>query len=241
MFINIDKPLPFIKEYIETLNIAIEKLKPSCGLTFAQKTWLGFCLMGIIVTNSVCWAKFSRAGLGKLSKQAISWMFLNSVISWELLLYISVTLILENYGITEGVLVIDESDNKRSKSVKKIHKAHKVFDKKSGGYIMGQQVVLLLLVTSRVTIPVTFAFYIEVTELTAWYKENKKLKKENKKLKQEEIKKSPPKPKKTQQYPTKQELALTLLKEFKSFHPSIKVKVIIADALYGTILNAAIN
>jgi hypothetical protein len=176
MFINVDKLLPFVKEYIETLNLAIEKLKPGCGLTFAQKTGLGFCLMGIIVTNSVCWAKFSRASLGKLSKQAISWMFLKSVISWELLLYTSVTLILENYGITEGVLVIDESDNKRSKSVKKIHKAHKVFDKKSGGYIMGQEVVLLLLVTSKVTIPVTFAFYMPDPELTAWYKENKKLK-----------------------------------------------------------------
>ena len=229
MFINVDKPLPFIKEYLEELNSSIEKLKPGCGLTWGQKTWLGFCLMGIIVTNSVCWAKFSRASLGKLSKQAISWMFLKSVIPWDLLLYISVTLILEKYGITEGTLVIDDSENKRSKSVKKIHKAHKIFDKKNGGYITGQQVVLLLLVTSRVTIPVTFAFYMPDPELTAWYKESKKLKKQK-----VAKKKHPPKPAKKPQYPTKQELALTLLKEFKLHHPDISVKIIIADALYGT-------
>jgi hypothetical protein len=120
LFINVDKPLPFIKEYIEALNTSIEKLRPGYGLTLAQKSWVGFCLMGIIVTNSVCWAKFSRASLGKLSKQAISMMFLKSVISWEWERNVSVTLILESSSITEGVLVIDDSDNKRSKSVKKI-------------------------------------------------------------------------------------------------------------------------
>lgn len=229
MLINVEKPLPFIKEYLEDLNTALEKHQPGCGLTRGQKIWLGFCLMGIIVTNSVCWAKFSRASLGKFSKQALSWMFLNSLISWNLLLYMSVSLILEKYGITEGTLIIDDSDNKRSKSVTKIHKAHKIYDKKSGGYMIGQQVVLLLLVTYRVTIPITFAFYMPDPELTAWYKDNKKLKKQ--KIAKE---KRPPKPPKKPQYQTKQELALTLLKEFKLHYPNIKVKIIIADTLYGT-------
>ena len=71
MFINVEKPLPFIKEYIDNLNHAIEKHQPGCRLTFGQKTWLSFCLMGIIVTNSVCWAKFSRASLGKLNERSL--------------------------------------------------------------------------------------------------------------------------------------------------------------------------
>ena len=59
---------------------------------------------------------------------------------------------LENYGITSGVLVLDESDRARSKNTKRIHKAHKQKHKASGGYVNGQTVVLLLLVTDSITV-----------------------------------------------------------------------------------------
>jgi hypothetical protein len=70
-------------------------------------------------------------------------MFINSKIVWIFLLRASVRVILSKYGITEGVLVLDDSDKKRSKSTKKIFKAYKIKDKGSGGYINGQGVVML--------------------------------------------------------------------------------------------------
>lgn len=131
----IDKPLPFVEEFINQLNDGISQGQSGPRLSITQKAWLAFCLMGILITNSVCWAQFERASLGNYSRAALSWMFKHSKIPWESLLAASVRLILLKYGLTEGALVIDDSDNKRSKSAKKIYKVHKIFDKSSGGYI----------------------------------------------------------------------------------------------------------
>lgn len=46
-----------------------------------------------------------------------------------------------------------------SPSAKKIYKIHKLFDQMSGGYINGQEFLVLLLVTAFVPIPVGFIFY----------------------------------------------------------------------------------
>lgn len=224
----IDEPLPFIKEFIDQLNEAISKQKSGRGLSLAQRTWLAFCLMGILVTNTVCWAKFERASLGNYSVKALSWMFRHSKIPWTFLLQISVKLILEEYDIKEGYLVVDESDNERSKSAKRIHHVHKLKDKSRGGYINGQTVVLLLLVTPIVTVPMSFAFYMPDPKLTAWKKQDKKLKKKG-----IVKKKRPPQPPLDKKYPTKQQIALNLLETFKTTYP-IKIKLIVADALYGT-------
>lgn len=214
-----------IKAFVEKLNNFISKHQPGSQLSLAQRAWLSFCLTGILMTNSVCWAKFERASLGTDEVKAMSWMFRYSGIPWESLLQSSVILILEEYGITEGVLVVDESDKKRSKSAKKIHHLHKLLDKTSGGYVSVQTVVLLLLVTQKITLPVGFAFYMPDPLLSAWYKENKKLKKAGNANR-------PKKPEANPNYPTKQQLALTLLKQFKNYYKEFMVKVIVADALY---------
>ena len=153
----------------------------------------------------------------------------NSRIPWEQLLTISIKIILSRYGITEGIISIDDTDNKRSKSTKLIPWVHKIKDKASGGYIMGQSLVFLVLITSKITIPVGFSFYMPAPELTAWNKKDKKLKKQG-----IPASKRPPKPPKNDKYPTMIEIALSLLKEFKFFHPDIKIKCVVADALYGT-------
>jgi len=46
--------------------------------------------------------------------------------------------ILCQYGITSGNLVIDDTDNQRSKSAKTLAHLYKLRDKESGGYIWGQ-------------------------------------------------------------------------------------------------------
>ena len=224
----IHEPAHFIKTFVTDLDTALRKLKPNAKLTRLQKIWLGFCLTGMLLTNSVCWAKFERASLGEHKISALSWMFRKGKIAWNYLLLASVTLVLEQYGITEGVLVLDESDRARSKRTKRIYGVHKQKHKASGGYVNGQTAVLLLLVAQTITFPVGFAFYRPDPVLKAWGKEDKRLKK------QCVVKKDrPAQPERNSLYPTKTQLALQLLQAFRDAHGDIKIKAVLADALYG--------
>lgn len=108
------------------------------------------------MVNAVCWAKFERGSFGNYKIATLSWMFRKGKIAWEFLIIASVRHILKKYGITSGVLVLDEADRARSKSTKRIYKAHKQKHKASGGYVNGQTIVLLLLVTDSITVPVGF-------------------------------------------------------------------------------------
>jgi hypothetical protein len=224
----IAEPAYFIKSFIKNLNNAIKELKASAGLTRTQIAWLGFCLMGILLVNSVCWAKFERASLGGYSLARLSWMFRKSQIGWTLLFIASVKHVLKKHGITEGTLVIDETDHRRAKRTKRIHKTHKQKDKKTGGYVNGQTIVFLLLVSNAITIPVGFAFYMPDPVLSAWKKNDDKLKKQG-------VSKTdrPVEPERNPNYPTKVQIALNLLQKFHDHHNEIRVQAILADALYG--------
>src|SRR5687767_1622672 len=149
----IAKPLPFVTAFVDTIDKAIQAHAVGQRLSPIQRTWLAFCLTAILVTNSVCWARFERASLGTYSLAALSWMFRHAKIPWELLLIASVRVLLHHYGITHGSLVIDDTDKPRSKSAKHIAYLHKLHDKDSGGVILGQNLVFLLVVTSKVTLP----------------------------------------------------------------------------------------
>lgn len=220
--------LPFISDFIEELNQSIQKINSKNKLSKAQRLWLKFCLMGILLSNQICWTKFEQIGLGGYKLSALSWMFRHSKILWPVLLHASIMLILEKYGISEGELVGDDSDRQRAKTTKRIFATYKVFDKKTGGYFNGQTVVLLYLVTPKVSLPVGFRFYQPDPAIKKWKKNDEKLKKQG-------VKKSerPVKPEPNPAYPNKLELMLALLKEFKFYHSEIKVKAILADALYG--------
>jgi len=222
------EPAHFIKTFVTDLDAALGTLKPNAKLTQLQRFWLGFCLTGMLLTNSVCWAKFERASLGEYKIAALSWMFREAKVAWNYLLLASVSLVLVQHRITEGELVLDESDRSRSKRTKRIHKAHKQKHKASGGYVNGQTVVLLLLVTQSVTIPVGFAFYMPDPALTAWTKEDRRLKKQGMTKKDR-----PVMPERNNAYPTKTQLAVRLLQAFKNAHGDIKIKAVLADALYG--------
>ena len=198
------------------------------GLTKIQRGWLSFCLMGILLTNSVCWVRFEQIGLGSYRVGALSWIFRCAKIPWEFILQTSVRVVLQSYGITHGTLVLDDSDKKRSKKTTRISGVHKLKDKASGGFIMGQNIVLLLLVTGTVTIPVGVAFYQPDPVRSKWVKDNKSMKKNGVSKKDR-----PLEPPKNPSYPTKLELGLRLLKEFEQWHGDVKVKAILADALYG--------
>jgi len=218
----------FVKTFVNDLNKSLEYLDQQAQLTALQKKWLSFCLTGILLTNGICWAKFERCFLGKYTVSSLSWMFRKGKIAWNLLLITSVKLILIRHGITEGQLVLDEVDRVRSKSTKRIHKTYKQKDKKTGGYVNGQTVILLLLVTSSITIPVGFVFYKPDPILSAWNKENAALKKRGvSKLNR------PAEPARHPDYPTKLDLAIGLLRDFAKNHGDIEVLAIMADTLYG--------
>jgi len=129
----IDKPPMFITKYIESIDLGIKSHSPGKRLSRSQKYWLAICIMGILMTNSVCWARFQKACIGKHSIAALSWMFRKSIIPWNMLLRASASVVLSHYGISEGMLAIDDTDKKRSKSTKRIAYVHKIKDKPSGG------------------------------------------------------------------------------------------------------------
>jgi hypothetical protein len=226
----IGKPAPFVSAFVTAVDEAIRAHQPSCGMSAIPRTWLAFCVTAVLVTNSICWARFERASLGTYSLAALSWMFRHSKMPWDQLLVASVRVILRHHGLTSGSLLIDDTDNPRSKSASTLAHLYKLRDKESGGYLWGQSLVLLVLVTPKISMPVGFVFYPPAPELSAWYKQEKVLKKQGVPSTQR-----PPKPAPNAQYPTKQPLALRLLEAFKAQHPDIRVHCIAADALYGTV------
>jgi len=225
----IGKPAPFVTAFVDALDKTLQDHCPGQGLSALQRAWLAFCLTAILVTNSICWMRFERASLGTYSLAALSWMFRHAKIPWEHLLVASVRMILASYGITSGSLIIDDTDKKRSKAATTLAHLYKLHDKESGGYLWGQSLVFLVFVTPTITIPVGVTFYQPAPELSAWYKQERK-------LKQQGVAKTqrPPKPPPNPHYPTKQDLALRLLAQFKASHPALHVHCIVADALYGT-------
>ena len=75
--------LPFVEDFINQLDQGLKIYKPELGLSRIQRGWLGFCLMGIILTNSLCWASFERASLGKYKVGVLSWMFRKALVTVE--------------------------------------------------------------------------------------------------------------------------------------------------------------
>jgi hypothetical protein len=221
--------LPFINLHVDSLDEAIRKSSPGQKLSRIQKAWLKFCLMGILLTNSVCWAAFERGSLGKYQVGAIAWMFRHSRIAWEEIWQASISLVLRQYGLREGILVADDTDHRRAKLTPAIWRTYKIFDKKTGGYFNGQTLVFLILVTPKITVSVGFRFYQPDPQLKAWKKEDERLKKAGQSKAQR-----PPAPTPDPKYPTKAELVLDMIREFRKHHPEVKVKAVLADALYGT-------
>tara|TARA_A100001037_G_C15085321_1_gene606387 strand:- start:82 stop:1479 length:1398 start_codon:yes stop_codon:yes gene_type:complete len=222
------KVIPEVCDYINALNDEIQKDSANRALSSCQQLWLGFVLSCMLLFNCLNWHKFEKMTLGKISYTSYSKMFHQGKIFWNMLIYFSVRLVLNRYSIKSGALVIDDTDRARSKNTSHIGFVHTMKDKKTGGFIKGQNIVLLLLVTEKITIPVGFSFYEPDPELTKWRKEDKRLRKQ----KVSKINR-PPEPKRSKKYPTKAEIGLQLLVEFQHHFPNIIIKSIIADAIYG--------
>ena len=162
------KPAPFVLAFVEAGDDASREHHPSHALSATQRAWLALCVTAVLVTNSICWARFERASLGTYALAALSWMCRHSKMPWDKLLVASVRVILRHPGLTSGTLVIDDTDTPRSKSAKALAHLYKLRDKERGGYLWGQSLVFLLLVPPTISIPVGFVFSQPAPELSAW-------------------------------------------------------------------------
>jgi hypothetical protein len=95
-------------------------------------------------------------------------MLRHSKMPWDELLVASGRVILRPYGIISGSLLLDDTDNPRSKAAKALAHLDKLRDKESGGDLWGQSLVFRVLVTPRISIPVGLVFYQPAPELSAW-------------------------------------------------------------------------
>ena len=164
----IGKPAPFVSAFVEAIAAAIREHQPHHALSVTQRPWLAFCLTAVLVTNSMCWARFARASLGTYALAALSWMLRQSKMPWAHLLVASVRGILRHHGLTSGNLSIDDTDNPRSKSAKARAYLYTLRDKASGGYLWGQSLVVRVLVTPKISMPVGVVFSQPAPELRAW-------------------------------------------------------------------------
>ena len=87
----INEGLPFVRDYIEAINTAIETHSPESKLSRIQSYWLSFVILGVLVTNTLCWARFERFSIGSYKAAAICWIFRRAKLAWDLLLFASVT------------------------------------------------------------------------------------------------------------------------------------------------------
>lgn len=133
------------------------------------------------------------------------------------------------HGIKKGILGVDDTDRKRSKVAPRIGYLHKLKDKTSGGFVMGQCIVFLIPVTEAVTISVGFSFFVPDPKLRKWNKQNERLKKLHVPARERSHR-----PERNENYPTKQEIAQRLFAQFRADHPGVQVKAVLADAFYGT-------
>ena len=223
------RSLLIVTKFIDSLNDSLSLIKPSHTLTRTQKIVIGAMITGIIMTEALNWAAFERRSLGIFKPTTLCWMFYKAKIAWQHMLQASISNIIAHYQLTSGHLVIDDTHKHRAKKTTCIDGAHKIKDKPTGGYINGQELIFIVLVTSTVTFPVGFRFYVPDPKLAVWSKQDKELQRQGVAKKDRPKRPEPD----HNNYPTKQAISLEMLREFTTSFPELKIKSVLADALYG--------
>jgi hypothetical protein len=226
---SMGKPASFVRAFLDAVDDAIRAHQPHHGMSAMPRAWLAFWVTAVVVTHAMCWARFARARLGTYALAALSWMFRHSKMPWDDLLVASVRVLLHHQGITAGSLLSDATDTPRSKAAHPLAPLYKLRDTESGGYLGGQRLVFLVVVTPTISLPVGCTFYQPAPELSAWDKQEKALKKPG-------IPTPPrlPQPPPHPRSPTQPQLALRWLAQGTMDHPGIRGHWIVADALSGT-------
>ena len=222
------EPLKESYEFVRALRKEIDQRYGPKPFSNKAIDFLSFCLTGIIVTGTISWTRFETASAGSWSQTALSWFLHHSTfIPWQKLLTASAMIICRTFGVTEGVLVIDDFDRHRSKSTTHIYGVHKIKNKKGGGFVSAQNVVLLVLVTKYFTLPIGFEFYRPDPDVKAWIIEDKKLRKKGVPKSQR-----PRKPFKNKVFPSKKAVAMRLVRQFKHFNKAFHIRAFTVDSAF---------
>ena len=221
-------PLSDVRAFLEEVT-AQPHVSGDASVTLSKKQigWLSVCITAMTLMGMFCFAKIQRASGGRFSARAFSWMLHFSKICWDNLFLKSILRLIFLFG-AKGFLVIDDSDRLRAKSTSKLFGIQKLRDKKTGGYATGQNIVLLLFVTEKMTFPVGFRFYIPDPEWVAWRAEDRKLRDQKVPAKMR-----PKKPERSADFPTKITIAGKLIERFRALVPVANIIAIDADAAYS--------
>lgn len=215
----------FLKDICDFTKISSE---PTRRHSKIQLRWIAQCMSAMIFTGMFCFAHMERSSAHKISARALGWMFRHSKISWGKVFQNSTLRLIKLFGAT-GFLIIDDTDRLRAKSTKKLFGVQKLKDKKTNGFSMGQNLVVLLFVTKKMTFPVGFKFYIPDPEWTKWKLNDRQLR-----LRKAPSKSRPKKPARNADFPTKITLACELIEEFKNLSTDLKIVAISADCAFST-------
>lgn len=218
---------PFLTRYLSLLRESIAAQGER--LTRLQADTLGFILLGMMMTQSLCWARLERLSGGQRRDSTLCDMFYHGIDCWEVMLRASTRCVIERFKVVCGALVLDDSDKPRSKVTSRIWGAFKAYDKATGGYFNAQNIVLLLLVSRCCTIPVGFKFYRPDPKQRAWRDADEELRAKG-------VAKGdrPPRPEADPAYPTKEELAVALVAEFQTHFPDIAITGVLYDEAYNS-------
>ena len=221
--------LPEVKKFCAEIDSEVNEMpgdKPV--MTSKAVSFIGFCITALIVTGYLNWDKFERACCGSWKAKALSWMLHHCKrIPWDYLLIASSRALIKAFGISKCHLVVDDFDRGRSKRTSKIYGTHKVRNKNGGGFISAQNIVLLCLVTPKITFPVFAMFYRTDPVQKAWRKEDRRLRKLKIRKKMR-----PKQPDLNTDYPGKKKIAVKLFRKFKYYFSGIDIKSISGDSAY---------
>lgn len=215
-------------EYLRQINSELvgEQKRP---LSRIQTSLIAFLLTGMIVTSSLNFALFSRLSLNSVTERSMSWLFHHAKVPWKALLRMNACILLRTFHIHSARLVLDDSTRKRAKNTEKLYGVHKVKDTKTNGYIMGQEFVVLLLVSDSVTIPIDVGIYQPDPKMKEWRKKDKLLRKQG------VAKQNRPKqPEENPHYPSKEKIGRSLMSRFRYDHPTLEIRSILFDNGYLT-------
>jgi hypothetical protein len=204
-------PLPDAVQFIDELSqVGAHESRNVPKLTRLQKSFLAFCISAMVILASFCWERMSRGSCGTRGARSLGWMLHHSKIPWAQLWNASVIRMVSICG-AKGVLVIDDTDRLRAKGTKTLFGVHKVRDKKTAGYSMAQNLVILVFVTKYLTFPVGFAFFRPDPAWKTWREKDIELRKQG-------VKKSerPKKPPRSPAHPMRTDLSIELVRSSRS-------------------------
>lgn len=226
-----------ITQFTLQLNSSL-KYNYNRSLSNKQLRFVEACIWAIVWYGKLSWAAFGRFFLG-ISPQCFSYMLHRSSIPWLELYNAAVIFCLRQFGVTKLFISVDDTQRSRSGKVKKLWAFFKDLNRKTGGFGIFQNLVVIYLITDTISIPLMFAFYRPNPQVAPWKKQKKEAKKKGLP--------APKKPPHNPKFPTRNEIAVRLISntiEFINFVNrsnvrKIKIQATLADAAYFSASNVS--